>query len=157
MTHNTTNRVAVATRGASSPASVPAVAPAPWAYTGTDDTAGVTQVPLTAANSLPAMVVWMTMTTSGLMQQTSLPAGTGLDTATLAQQTGLTEKSVIAIRSLVTQPHNAAAFSTVAQAFRTIGQDPGDEYPPSACPRLVDVLNFAPTALAVAPAPAGGN
>jgi hypothetical protein len=91
------------------------------------------------------------------MQQTSLPAGMGLDTATLAQQTGLTENSVIAIRSLAAQPHNAAAFSTVAQAFRTIGQDPGNEYPPSACPRLVDVLNFAAPALAVAPAPAGGN
>ena len=140
-------------------ATAPAAPRAPWAYAGTDDTDGVQQVPLTSATSLPAIVVWMTMTTSGFLQQTDLPPGTpgAVDTAMLAQRTGLTKASVESIRNLASQPQNAAAFSAVAHAFRTIGQPTGIDYPPSACPPFTALLSFSPVALAAPVPPAAAE
>lgn len=132
---------------------------ASWAYTGTDNDPGVMQYPLTPNNSLPALVVWLTMAVSTDLQN-NMPEN---ELQRLADAVGLTKNSVAGIRNLMTtgtatvngnMVNVADAFTAVAQVFLQIGIPRGSgPYNPSACPGLVDILSFGPAAAARIPKP----
>jgi hypothetical protein len=111
---------------------------APWAYPGTDETAE-RFFPLLSKNSLPAMLVWLTMTTGRDLQNS-------LDEQKLADAIGLTQPCVHYIRALM---EKEPAFEKVADLFVTIqSRTAAGNYPPAVCPTLTDITdNFAPIAL----------
>jgi hypothetical protein len=114
---------------------------APWAYTGTDETSP-RPFALSQNNSLPAMLVWLTMTTGTLLQNNMSDA----DAQRLADAVGLTKGSVQSIRGLMSRA--GASFQDVANVFRQIGKpDAPSSYPPPVCPTLDDILLFASVAL----------
>lgn len=131
----------------------------PWAYTGTDNDSGISPYPLTPNNSLPALVVWLTMAVSTDLQNNM----TDGQLQQLADTVGLTKNSVASIRNLMTtgtatvSGHDVnvgEAFAAVAQVFLQIGKPRGSgPYDPGACPGIVDILSFGPAAIARDPKP----
>jgi hypothetical protein len=148
---------------------------AKWSYRGMDTTAGVRQVDLNHDTCLPALVVWITMTTNP-GYQSSGPA-TMTEILSLSDSLRLTEPCIAYLLGMRTtaipakipaDPNNpaidavtvAAAFVTVARAFHNVGVgiapkvgDPvGAFYEPENCPLVNDLAILANAAgLAIIP------
>lgn len=124
----------------------------PWAYTGTDDTAEW-QFDLNKNNALPAMIVWLTMTTNTVIQGHDGLLPQFLND--LASATGLTLNCVNYIRNLTTADQQVtSAFQTVAAQFQKIGYpvaQPHGGYNPSSCPGIAEVIAIAQPSLSRAP------
>lgn len=129
-----------------------------WAYVGTDDDA-VWQFELSTNNSLPAMIVWLTMTVNSDL----LSTGGDPFVPQLAAAAGLTECCVRYIRNLANAEDEtdstgiAAAFNLVSKRFLKIGHpmngqnEPRGQYPPATCPGMPDIMALAQPPLSRAP------
>jgi hypothetical protein len=132
-------------------ATSPAFPLAKWAYSGTDDTIGVEQFPFSSGNSLPALVVWLILSTNPSLANTlaSDPAGQQKTIAQISGAVNLTTGCVTAIlKQFVSGTKSGTSAADVSDAFATIGESfhsigaPND-YPPDECPYLIDILALA--------------
>ena len=127
----------------------------PWSYTGMDTS--VPQHDLTAANCLPALVVWLAITANPNYQ--AVVADNVV--ATLATTTGLSKRCLSYLLNLWNKPIGPdiptatteqvqAAFGLVGLAFHRMGDGltpivPGP-YLPDNCPPIKSLLPFAEVA-----------
>ena len=126
----------------------------PWAYTGTDDTDGVQCYPFTSGNSLPALVVWLILTTNTQSAANIIKDADSLKQ--IANSVNLTTTCVSAILSQFSSATETVAAGDVTDAFETVGDSfhliggPGG-YPPDECPYLSDILTLASSLKNVVP------
>jgi hypothetical protein len=124
-----------------------------WAYKGTDSTPGVQLYPFTTGNSLPALIVWLILTTNGNDASTLVTNSAAV--TQIAQAVNLTEPCVEFILAKYNQdvlPNGvgvptgsaaevSAAFQLVIASFHELGVPAS--YPPTDCPHYTDILKLA--------------
>jgi hypothetical protein len=147
-------------------AAAPVFPLAQWAYSGTDDTVGVKLFPLSSGNSLPALVVWLILTTNPSLanaltssdeddqaaRTTAIAEISGTVNLTPACVASILNQFVSGTKSGTSAEDVSAAFTTVTDSFHSLG-GPG-EYPPDECPYLGDILSLANAVKNFTPVPA---
>jgi len=146
-----------------------------WSYRGLDPALGVPEKDLRNDTCLPALVVWMTMTTNPNYVGNEGNDLSPQEITYLSDKLGMTENCIRAIRAIRTTPlpstvpnepdytdnQVADAFLVVARAFHHIGWnvqpkreyaqkvvDGADPYQPDNCPQVADLDILAEAAAA---------
>jgi len=145
--------------------SLPSSPKVKWSYPGMDPTPGVPEYPMNSDNILPAVMVWVTLTTNPTYSAATSVQQVTVDA--LSDALGITGPCVKHLlesltRNLEGVPADAPnkAFKLVAKAFHAVGEGlpapakSNEDYVPDNCPQISHLLTLLIAAGSKAPVPA---